>query len=227
MTKILIFSDTHECNNSFEKIVKVGVKTCDFIICAGDIETFTNMDIPFFLVSGNHDKDKFGELLLLIDKGYLKLKNFINVLPGRVYFQSGLRIAGLPGNYSPKDYMKNREDLTHQRHFTKKEVEACMALGKVDIFIAHEAAYGVGDLDWKTNSRHFGVMPVKDILDTIQPKLLVTAHIHNQQMAIYKNTLVINPGYGVKGEFAILDTKLKEIFFFKELQLAKEIEINF
>ena len=226
MVRILVFSDTHENTKVHKKIIEIGEKTCDFIICAGDIEVYKDVSVPFFFVSGNHDRDKFNDLLLAIDKGILELKNFINIQPGRVYTQNGIRIAGLPGNYSSVDFNMKRHELRHQRHFTKDEVDSCLKLRNIDIFVAHESAYGVADLDWKTKSKHFGVKPVRQILDTVQPRFMVCGHIHSQQVEKYNNTIVLTPGYGVNGEYTILNTTTRTIGLYHKLELRKVVLLD-
>jgi len=223
--RYLIVSDTHENSRAFWRIIKEA-EPYDAVFCAGDIEDHADMDVPFYFVAGNHCIDRAQDLLKSIDAGLVRLRNFIRVLPGKVYTHRGMRIAGLPGNYAPTDYDRPRRLLVHQRHFTRSEFESVLRLKGIDVLITHESPKGVADFDWRTGTRHLGVQPIRDLLDAVRPRFMICGHIHNQQIAEYQGTIVINGGYGVDGEYAVLNLSTGAVEFYKKFELVKSVDVR-
>jgi uncharacterized protein len=96
----------------------------------------------------------------------------------------GLRVAGLGGTFARTWYETPAAQLPSRaakddkrRHFVREEVEACIELRGVDVFMTHEAA---------TPFRPFpggrgpdaGKLQINDILRAMQPSLHLFGHHH-------------------------------------------------
>ncbi|KXA88788.1 hypothetical protein AKJ57_06330, partial [candidate division MSBL1 archaeon SCGC-AAA259A05] len=64
---------------------------------------------------------------------------------GEVYTEQEFRIAGINGNYSPKNFDDSKRNSTKPRHFTEKAHQKCLDLKhkpRLDFFLSHEAPLG-------------------------------------------------------------------------------------
>lgn len=219
--RILCIGDTHQDTEAFNRIVQAN-PDCEIILCTGDIENYADMPKPFYFIAGNHDVDVFSNLLAAMDKGLLKLENFTNIHAGEVHAYKGLRIAGLPGNFSRKDYEQKKGEVRCPRHFTRADVENCLKLKGITLFLAHEAPLGVADIG-RFSGGHFGTEPVRMILDVVQPTFLVCGHIHNQQVERHGKSNAVNVGYGWGGDYAVLDLSEKRVELYRDFQLNDKV----
>jgi Icc-related predicted phosphoesterase len=105
----------------------------------------------------------------------------------------GITVAGLGGTLAPTWYETPAADLPHpskssprataladkRRHFVREEVEACMALQHVDVFMTHEAPrpYFVGGGGGRRGI-DAGKTPVNEVLAAMQPRLHLFGHHH-------------------------------------------------
>ena len=92
--------------------------------------------------------------------------------------RAGLRIAGLTGIHSPKryelpipdDWRRFKTKLKEPTYFRRPDVERLLRTGPVDILLTH---------DWPAG--HFGPFgnpQSRLLLDTLQPRLHLTGHMH-------------------------------------------------
>ncbi|KXB00182.1 hypothetical protein AKJ41_04305 [candidate division MSBL1 archaeon SCGC-AAA259O05] len=86
----------------------------------------------------------------------------------------------------------------------------------MDFFLSHEAPLGFADLDWRTGGEHYGIDVVRELLDALKPRFFLTGHIHSQQVEFCGETWAINVGYGVEGEFVIIDLDVERIELYEE-----------
>lgn len=214
--RILCFGDTHG-GLEFDRIVGKEDLDYDLAVCVGDFVDEGVSDYsapkPTYVIFGNHDAISPGpgkvQTFETAEEVVENSKNITHVEDGTVYTEKGFRISGLNGNYSPKNFQEEGEPSIQPRHFTKDAYEKCLRLKhepRLDFFLSHEAPEGYADLDWRMNDRHYGIKEVENLMKALEPRFFLTGHIHNLQVDRYKETLVVNTGYGKNGEFVIVDT---------------------
>lgn len=233
LCRVLVFSDTHEQKDSFKDIVSR--EDYDFALFAGDFENYYDIPKPFYFIRGNHDyqecrpnKQEWVSLIEISEEA----DNFNHIKTGELYKQTienrEFKISGINGNFSPKNFKSSKEDSNKERHFSKEDFEKCISVDTIlDFFISHEAPKGICDLDYHSKN-HYGVFPIRNILDILQPyvKFFIVGHLHNQQICSYKDTIVFNPGYGVKEEFSILDFGSGIIEFYRLGEIKDKLKFS-
>lgn len=208
--RILVVSDSHSSWMVLYRILEI--ENPDMLIHCGDWgdresdkkdfdEFIENVKIPILSIYGNHDNL---ENICKQRKNYHWLPSFT---PVRI---QGFSIMGINGNiaHNPRHPWHFTEELTRQ------ELRNCNAKN-LDFIITHECPQGYGDIlksrerdetgrhKWKKN---VGFESMFEVLKKLEPKFWFCAHIHFQQVAQYHNTIIYNCGYGVKGEYIIIDT---------------------
>jgi uncharacterized protein len=155
-----------------------------FWLCVGDVADddgrYEPLPAPLYWIKGNNE-------------------NFDAIasgrLPSNLYFLAnaepvevgGIRVVGLGGTLAPSWYETPAADLPHprkgsakataladkRRHFVRAEVEACRALGGVDVLLTHEAPrpYRIGRMDG-------GKTPINEVLASMKPRLHLFGHHH-------------------------------------------------
>lgn len=197
--KIIAVADTHENVRKLEEVIR-SEKDADLVLNLGDMRNdrdktlppecgYENYGVPMYFIRGNHEVN---QIVDNIYDGVLRINNFIPVKPGvviRVKKDNDLlRLGGLGGNYSEKDYWKSRTDV-HRGYFVAEEVEKCKSIG-VDIFISHECPVSLGLFERGQNG---GIPYLDDILVSIKPKLWLSGHHHK-----YKEKMLDVAGSNVK-----------------------------
>lgn len=101
---------------------------------------------------------------------------------------SDLRIAALGGNYSPKFFETNPDDLPQgrKRHYTKAHIDSILDNAPVDILFTHEAPTGF----IKRRGGDVGRPEIKNLIENLQPKLAFFGHHHQYVTGKIKNTVV-------------------------------------
>jgi Icc-related predicted phosphoesterase len=102
-----------------------------------------------------------------------------------------LLVAGLGGTFAPTWYESSTADLPHpkkatekateladkRRHFVRAEVEACKALGDIDVFMSHEAAKPFRAFPGGRGP-DAGKAQINEILAAMRPRLHLFGHHH-------------------------------------------------
>jgi hypothetical protein len=102
-----------------------------------------------------------------------------------------LRVAGLGGTFAPTWYETPAEDLPHprkasakateladkRRHFVRAEVEACMQLRDIDVFMSHEAAKPFRPFPGGRGP-DAGKAQINEVLAAMKPRLHLFGHHH-------------------------------------------------
>lgn len=200
--KILVLGDIHGNLEIAKEIIKD--ESPDYVLCTGDLETYTDFEAPFFFVYGNHeDFDKIEKM-----KKEEVQQNLNLICPGDVVSFENLRIAGLWGNYSRKRYEMERKNLhgDRRRHFVEEDVEKCKNLKNIDIFLSHEAPSGIGV---KKDEKDLGAEPVGEILRTLKPKYWFFGHVHMDFRKGLEETEVIGLNYPSKSYIVLSGEKGK------------------
>jgi Icc-related predicted phosphoesterase len=155
-----------------------------FWVCVGDVADadgrYQDLPAPLYWIKGNNENFD------LIASGDFPA-NLLYIANGRTINVEGLGIAGLGGTLAPTWYETRAADLPpapqpkkggskkddKRRHFVREEVEACVAMRGIDLFLTHEAPrpYRIGRLD-------AGKTPVNEVLVAMRPRLHLFGHHH-------------------------------------------------
>jgi Icc-related predicted phosphoesterase len=155
-----------------------------FWVCVGDVADadgrYQDLPAPLYWIKGNNENFD------LIASGDFPA-NLLYIANGRTINVEGLGIAGLGGTLAPTWYETRAADLPpppqpkkggskkddKRRHFVREEVEACVAMRGIDLFLTHEAPrpYRIGRLD-------AGKTPINEVLVAMRPRLHLFGHHH-------------------------------------------------
>ncbi len=163
--KVLFLGDLHGDVEIAKRIVDS--VDADIVLQVGDMTVYSPFNKPVYFIAGNHEDF---DVVKSIDMGSAKFDNLKHIKTAELVVFKDLRISGINGNYSPA--YKERE-----KHFTKDDVERCKKLRGVDIFLSHEAPAGAGVTHPRRN-KDVGVDPIKEIMDSVKPKILIFGHHH-------------------------------------------------
>ncbi len=147
------------------------LKNVDFVISCGDLPksyleyVATLLNVPCYYVPGNHDKD----YAVSPPQGWISLDDTI------VRHQS-LNLMGLGGSpryndESPYQYTELQMKLRYWKLLPK----IWLHRKKVDIFVSHAPAFGLGDLPGSL--LHEGFKVFRKILDRWQPSFFFYGHV--------------------------------------------------
>jgi Icc-related predicted phosphoesterase len=157
-------------------------------LCVGDIATedgrYESLGAPVYWIHGNNDSfDAIAANGLPPDLLHIRNASVVEV--------DELRVAGLGGTFAPTWYETAPGALPHpvkgtakataqadkRRHFVREEVEACVRLRGIDIFLTHEAAKPFRAF---ANDRgpDAGKEQVNEVLRAMQPRLHLFGHHH-------------------------------------------------
>ena len=132
--------------------------------------------------------------------------------------ESVVEVAGLGGTFAPTWYETRAADLPHprkgsakateladkRRHFVREEVEACKALGGVDIFMTHEAPKPFRPFPGNRGP-DAGKPQINDILRAMQPRLHLFGHHHRFSEQEYEGVRSIGLDLVTRG-YLLIDT---------------------
>ena len=159
-----------------------------FWLCVGDVADeqgrYEALPAPLHWIKGNNDNFD------AVASGALP-ENLHHLPNGVAAVVGGIRVAGLGGTFAPTWYESAPADLPHprktsakateladkRRHFVRQEVEACKALGAIDVFLTHEAPrpYYAGSGPRRNDA---GKSAVNEVLDAVKPRLHLFGHHH-------------------------------------------------
>lgn len=227
--RVLIASDIHGKLTYLLKMIEK--EKPDILVYAGDLGLYEEFDtraedildypIPKAFIYGNHD-----EIFLITNrknKDFTWLPSFI---PKEV---KGLRILGINGNIAKR----TRFEWHTTERTIREELRLCLYAKpkRINLIVSHECPFGYADTIQRkkiqgkkefTWSKHVGFSSLFKVLDKLKPNYYVCGHLHRQQIDIYENTLVMNPGYGRNGDYILLDT-LKRIKDLKPTNLMRNL----
>lgn len=210
-----IAEDIIEDKKKYDEMVKK-----DFEIGRKTIEKAKRLDIKFYFVHGNHDYEYFNL--------FRRTKNFIFIHRKRVRID-GLTLAGYGGyrGTTGKYYLwgwkasKEFEKLVKKSRETMRKRLKKLFSKKVDILLTHDPPYNT-KIDYlfkpgeMVHKKHIGDDIIREFVLKYKPKLHICAHIHeNRGMERLGKTIVLNPGFGQKGEAAIVDLPEMNVRFVK------------
>ncbi|MFA5797434.1 MAG: metallophosphoesterase [Candidatus Woesearchaeota archaeon] len=189
--KVLFFTDTHGNERLHAEIFKKA-HFADMIVCAGDftifendmpkiLRQFDNLEKPFLIIHGNHETAS--ELLIecqglrhvkFIHKNYFIHKHFLFV---------GYGGGGFSSSDSKFDHFADQFMNFYKREYPEHQL----------ILILHQPPFDttVDDMGW-----HVGNTSFRKFIDTYQPLMAVSGHIHETFGAedTVGKTKLLNPG---------------------------------
>ncbi|MCD6367715.1 MAG: metallophosphoesterase [Candidatus Aenigmarchaeota archaeon] len=192
------------------------------------LEYLNEIGLPVIIVKGNVDNQKSG-LTVTSSKYPIEdlVKEFSNIemLEYEVIEFGEYKIVGFGAKFPflCKDNLRGyesdiRNNILNLRREEKKRLKLLVKDGPERTIILSHNPPGNTKLD-KINApsnpwhgRHVGDDILRSVIEKYQPLLNVCGHMHESQGKIrVGKTLVVNSGYGKKGEFAVLDLKGKKI----------------
>jgi hypothetical protein len=122
---------------------------------------------------------------------------FLDVLPNCTLLRNGnktsigsveetLDVVGLGKPFSPKIF-RNPATNTHNKYYTRAEVERACAAGPTDILLAHEGVYGEN-----YGGRRCEAQGLKKIIYATRPKLVVHGHYNFSRVYRTLNTTTLS-----------------------------------
>ena len=169
-------------------------------LCVGDIATgdgrYEPLGAPVYWIHGNNDNfDAIAAGALPADLHHIPNGTVIEVAVAKATAPR-VRVAGLGGTFAPTWYEERASELPSpgspvgpalqgrprvkddkRRHFVREEVEACKALGDVDIFLTHEAAKPFRAFPGGRGP-DAGKAQINEVLAAMRPRLHLFGHHH-------------------------------------------------
>lgn len=187
-----------------------------------------NLGVPIYCIYGNNDVWSIGNKTHSLSKNVPRMKN-VKVVEGRTVEIAGFTLAAYGGyrGYGQKKERFEKVDAKTARKIesTRKEWRAKLRKllegRKNAILLTHDVPYMCKlDLIRNKNSpldgRHIGDELIREAVLKYKPILHLCGHMHeNQGMCRIGKTLVVNSGFGQKGQAAILELPEKSVNFVK------------
>lgn len=176
---ILIFSDFHEENFTYNDFLKIKIDP-DLMLFLGDIPTETLFSLvttfpnkTYFGILGNHDSFDEIENVNILLKENLSKEKIINI-NGKLVFFNGISFTGVEG------CVKNG------RNHPGYELTDKIIIPKADILISHEGGYL--DLDNITSNNHYGYPQINEYRKKHNVEYHFEGHHHIPFEKIIDNT---------------------------------------
>jgi Icc-related predicted phosphoesterase len=171
----------------------------------GDMCHYLSFARPVYWILGNND---WPDVVRQVESGERPLQHLHHLKTGKVqtlgHGADQLRIAGLNGAFDPFYYdLEDGPDrpLESLAFFVRSDVEKCLGLRDIDIFLAHGCPAGLG----YGREPDYGVPAIREVLDAVQPRLMFCGHAHVFQPAHTASSTVYALNQ-LKDEYYILDT---------------------
>jgi uncharacterized protein len=193
MMKIYALADLHGAQHRVnEAIESMHQHNPDLVIIAGDITQFGPGDVathfldqfpkPVFSVPGNIDTSDVWEG---IEKSHGK-----NLHKKQTRFKD-VTFTGVNGV----------DDAETELFFTDQTLTKF--LETTDVLITHVPPYGFQDTVFI--GKHAGSKPIRKIIDSFHPRLVVSGHIHEKPgFTTHEKTVIVNCSMGKRGQGAII-----------------------
>jgi len=212
MVSLLYLVDLHARKSVLDKLLFLK-DSVDLVVFGGDLTNFHSLDKAveilkyarelfgkeIFFVPGNCDDPK------LLEWGG---ESGITPLHMKVIEFAGLNFAGVGGsNITPfNTYIEfNEKEIREMvKHFVEKNI---------DVFVSHIPPQNT-KMDRVYMGHHVGSSELKKFIETNQPRLVLTGHIHEGQgVDKVKKTTLVNPGPASSGRYALI-------------KIGKNLEVN-
>lgn len=207
--KILIFGDIHGYAGNTDRftidiVVDVVDKTdAELVLQVGDMCSYRDFGKPVYWIYGNNDSLS---MMKANREGKITKKNLNHIRTGEVFTltnsDESIRISGLNGAYEPAYFNYNRDEFDDEGYFTESDVEKCLGLSDIDIFLAHGSPSG---LNLGREPDH-ATPEIRKILEYVKPRYMFCGHSHIYREAEYEGSRIYSLNQANK-EYYILDTK--------------------
>lgn len=219
--RFLVLSDIHGDTGYVETLKEEFVKA-DAVLFAGDfarafeedtgksvLEGLVKKHDVLFSVLGNCDPQSFLE----------ELDEYDVSVQGNMVFMDGLALIGAGGGtkFTGTTVNERSEDEI------ASDLSVVTESGDTDwnnlIMIIHNPPYNTS-VDKISAGMHVGSPRIRQIIETVQPLVVVTGHIHESYgIETMGKTLVINPGSLAEGRYGILEVEKKDGVFKAQAEL--------
>lgn len=176
----------------------------------GDMCHYRSFARPVYWIIGNND---WPDVVRQVETGERPLRNLYNVKPGEVVTltqgMEEVRIAGLNGAFDDLYYgldPAQERPLESLAYFVRADVEKCLPLQNIDIFLVHGCPAGLG----YGREPDYGVPAIRTLLDTVQPRFMLCGHAHLFRGA-HTATSMVYALNQLKDEYYILDTSSRTL----------------
>jgi Icc-related predicted phosphoesterase len=189
----VIFGVIGDVHGNFTALAQVLARHPDipFWLCVGDLGSaggsYPAPTAPLYWIKGNNEAfDRVDAFRAGTDV----IAN-LHYIPNGSRVQAGpISVAGVGGTFAPTWYntpasaLPRRAKDDKRRHFVREEVDACKALGRVDVLLTHEApkpfwvtlpSSTAPSKKWR---RDVGKVPIAEVADALQPRLHCFGHHH-------------------------------------------------
>ncbi len=219
--RFLILSDIHGDTAYIETLADEFLKA-DAVLFAGDfaqaykeetgkpvLDLLVKKHDVVFAVLGNCDPQSFlGEL-----------DSYDVSVQGNLAYMEGLSIIGAGGG------TKFTGTTANERSEDDIASDLSLVTGSGEtgwnnlIMIIHNPPYNT-TLDRISAGMHVGSPKIRQIIETVQPLVVVTGHIHESfGIETMGKTLIINPGSLAEGRYGVLDVEKKDGLFSAKAEL--------
>jgi Icc-related predicted phosphoesterase len=171
----------------------------------GDMCHYRSFAQPVYWIIGNND---WPDVVRQIETGERPLRNLYNVKPGEVVTLTQgteeVRLAGLNGAFDDLYYdldPAQERPIESLAYFVRADVEKCLPLQNIDIFLVHGCPAGLG----YGREPDYGVPAIRTVLDTVQPRFMFCGHAHLFRV-VHTATSTVYALNQLKDEYYILDT---------------------
>ncbi len=172
----------------------------------GDMCHYRSFAKPVYWILGNND---WPDVVRQVESGERPLRHLHHLKTGVVEtLEVGaeqLRIAGLNGAFDPLYYELEdgpERPLESQAFFLRSDVEKCLQLRDVDIFLVHGCPAGLG----YGREPDYSVSAIREVLEAVQPRLMFCGHAHRFK-AVRTGTSTVYSLNQLKDEYYVLDTQ--------------------
>jgi Icc-related predicted phosphoesterase len=172
----------------------------------GDMCHYRSFARPVYWIIGNND---WPDVVRQVESGERPLHNLHNLKTGEVLTLSQgaeeVRVAGLNGAFDDLYYALDDgpdRPVESQAYFLRSDVEKCLMLRNVDVFLVHGCPAGLG----YGREPDYSVPAIRQILDAVQPRIMLCGHAHffKEAQTAHSTVYALNQ---LKEEYYILDTK--------------------
>jgi uncharacterized protein len=192
---VSVFGVVADLHGNFRALDRIQTRHPEvpFWLCVGDVASVTGAYpapvAPLHWIKGNNEAFDRIEAFRAGDESIPDLHYLPN---GELREIGGMRVAGVGGTFAPTWYDTPAIDLPRKlrddkrRHFVREEVEACKALGALDVLLTHEApkpffvelpSSRMPSGKWR---RDVGKEIIAELADVVQPRLHLFGHHHVQ-----------------------------------------------
>ncbi len=177
----------------------------DAFLQVGDMCHYRSFARPVHWIYGNND---WTDVVRQVETGERPLRNLHHIKTGEVLTleKDGeqIRVAGLNGAFEDLYYdLVDGPDrpLDSLAFFVRADVEKCLTLRDIDIWLAHGCPAGMG---YGREPDH-GAPAIRQILDTVQPRIMLCGHAHFFK-EVHTQTSTVYSLNQLKDEYYTLDT---------------------